>query len=103
MLLPSFDYDAPHILQQALACRLPVMCGPAVVSGLSGASRCLVVKIDPKSPERTAQLWVQKLKAGKDVWPVESENDAPFDSFWDWLQVAAHYTDIFQNISRVAS
>jgi glycosyltransferase involved in cell wall biosynthesis len=99
LILPGSDSESPHILQQALACQLPIMCGPAVVSGNPGAARCLVVNTDI-SPERTAKHWVQKLKAGKDVWPVVSDGETPFDSSWDWQQVAAHYIEILQTICQ---
>lgn len=105
LILPGYDPEAPHVLQRALACQLPVMCSPAAISGSPGAPRCLVAKIDPASPELTATHWAQKLKAGKDVWPTAADagNGAPFDSSWDWLQVAAHYTEILNTLCRSAA
>jgi glycosyltransferase involved in cell wall biosynthesis len=103
LIMPGVDPESPHVLQQALACQLPVMCAPAVVAGHAVAARCLVVNTNPASPEETAKHWVQKLKAGKDAWPAQPNADVPFDTSWDWLQVAAHYTEILQELSRAAT
>jgi hypothetical protein len=81
------------------------MCTPESMAALPGAPRCLVLKADAYSPERTARQWAQKLKAGKDVWPAadDSAADVPFDFAWDWLQVAAHYTEILEALCRSAA
>jgi hypothetical protein len=80
------------------------MCSPAVVAGGQGTPKCLVVKVDPDSPERTARHWLQKLKMGHAAWPVATASDeAPFDSCWDWMQIAECYADILASMCRAAA
>ncbi len=102
LLLPGYDTESPRVLQEAVACDLSVMCSPAVVAGGPGTPKCLVVKVDPDSPDRTARHWLQKLKAGHSAWPETSEK-TPFDNCWDWLQIADSYSDILSKMCRVAA
>lgn len=104
LLLPGYKQGFPLSAQEAMACGLPLMCGPATAASSHLAKPYLwVVDVDGSQPRKTAALWATKLKAGKSLLPLteaKSELSELAESYWEWPKIAGYYADALTTVCR---
>lgn len=104
LLLPGYRQGFPLAAQEAMACGLPLMCGPATAAGSDYAKPYLwVANVDPASPKRTAAIWAAKLKAGRSILPLteaKTELSELAESCWEWPKIATYYADTLSTLCK---
>jgi glycosyltransferase involved in cell wall biosynthesis len=104
LLLPGYRQGFPLAAQEAMACGLPLMCGPATASGSDFAKPYLwVANVDPASARRTAAIWATKLKAGRSILPLtesKTELSELAESYWEWPKIAGYYAETLQTMCK---
>lgn len=105
LLLPGYKQGFPLAAQEAMACGLPLMCGPATAAGSNFAKPYFwIVDVDPTSAKRTASLWAAKLKAGKSVLPLSAAKTELSDiahSYWEWPKIAGYYSETLKSMCQM--
>ena len=102
-LLPSVGEGYPLVVQEALACGLPVICGEDTARADPAAAQLLAsVAIDIEAPDRTAEEFGRALDVclARDTSEARAARAAWAAARYSWQRSAAEYAALLQRLQQ---